>query len=365
MQPMRTQEALPLQLESAIERATEFLCDNQLSSGEIRCFYSTHPKMQENCVLERSPFLTTQVAYSMSYCDSPKGRTFRERASRFLLSEMRSGGVWHYWTAEHPYFKFAPPDLDDTACASIVLKQNGVPFPDNRSIFFCNRQRRGPFYTWIIPRLRDLMRLKFAYWRVVLKQNPIHRHYYYKLHEVASRADIDAVVNANVLFYLGNARATEHAAKFLADIVKAGREAGCDKWHHSKFNLYYSLSRLIAAGFESLEPVRELIKERILASAAPDGGFGESALDTALASCALLNLGTASEAVAKAVDALLLSQQDSGAWPKSFFYFGGREYGGPEKYYGWGSDELTTGFCLEALCRFKKLAGRDLQQVSA
>jgi hypothetical protein len=31
-------------------------------------------------------------------------------------------------------------------------------------------------------------------------------------------------------------------------------------------------------------------------------------------------------------------------------------YGGPKKYYGWGSEELTTGFCIEALGRYQARA---------
>ncbi len=37
-----------------------------------------------------------------------------------------------------------------------------------------------------------------------------------------------------------------------------------------------------------------------------------------------------------------------GSWPRAALY-----YSGPKKLYGWGSEELITGFCLEALLRYQ------------
>ena len=40
-----------------------------------------------------------------------------------------------------------------------------------------------------------------------------------------------------------------------------------------------------------------------------------------------------------------------GHWPRWLLY-----YGGPKLLLGWGSEEMTTGFCLEALARYQNEA---------
>lgn len=43
-----------------------------------------------------------------------------------------------------------------------------------------------------------------------------------------------------------------------------------------------------------------------------------------------------------------LQQMADRSWPRASLY-----YSGPKKRYAWGSEELTTGFCLEALLRYR------------
>nr|MDQ4086669.1 hypothetical protein [Pseudomonadota bacterium] len=94
----------------------------------------------------------------------------------------------------------------------------------------------------------------------------------------------------------------------------------------------------------------DIIERRITATA-PAG-----ALDAALAVSALLSVG---REVPRHLPQLLLGAQlGSGAWPRAALYHGGRarrrdgSYGEPHPDTPrWGSEELTTAFCLEALSR--------------
>jgi hypothetical protein len=49
----------------------------------------------------------------------------------------------------------------------------------------------------------------------------------------------------------------------------------------------------------------------------------------------------------RAIRVLLAREGPAGEWPATAMY-----YGGPKKYYGWGSEEVTTGICIEALSRY-------------
>lgn len=340
-------------LQVAIERGLNYLAASQLTSGEIPCYWSDDKEMSK-LNQDSSPFPTALTAYSLSFSDSEQAKKIIAGALRFLVAQQEAGGVWRYWTPVHPYYKYIPVDLDDTACASLVLKQNNIEMADNSRVFTANESSSG-FYTWIVPRLKDIARYNSSFWKVVLKQNIVKRHLFFKMHEAASPLDIDGVVNANAAYYLGRYYPRidlKNVLAYLSGIVQSQKESTCDKWHLSKFNFYYSVSRLHHAGISGDEMVKARALSVIEPAASESGCLGDTALDTALGACALLNFEIKNSVLAGAIQYLLKMQADDGSWPASIYYFGGPQYGGPEKYYGWGSKELTSAFCLEALSRY-------------
>jgi len=334
-------------LTTAIERGIEFLDGNQLPSGEFKSFRSTDPTMEQDCEFDSSPFPTALIAYSLSFSDSPKAKEIIKKTIKFFLAEMETAGVWRYWTAGHQYHNNIPPDLDDTACASYILKQNGIQFPDNTGLLLANRNQQGLFYTWLVPRFS--LPLNLDYWRVVLREavKPISLYYFWKINESAPN-DVDCVVNANTLLYLGESESTRAVIDYLIQVVEQKKEECCDKWHLSRFNLYYAISRNYSAGMKAFESIRNTVIERIESLSSSDGVIGINIIETALAVCSLLNLKCDSAALHRGIEALLASQKENGVWARFPLY-----YGGPKKYFGWGSEELTTGFCLEALIRYQ------------
>ena len=335
-------------LEEAVARGLAFLRRSQLPSGEFRCLMSTDNALARDCVPDSSPFPTALVAYSLGFAGREEAGDMIDKTLRFFIAEMEGPGLWRYWTKGHQYHSTIPPDLDDVACVSLVLRRHGVAFPPNEKIVLANRDARGLFYTWLTPRLR--MPADAAFWRVALRQllSPVRFYYFWKLNE-SERNDVDCVVNANVLFYLGESARTRAVVEYLLDVFRRGEEECCDKWHLNRFTYYYVVARNFEAGVASLGPVRDECVERIVKSARPDGSIGENVLETALAACALLSWGGAAPAeLARAVEFLLGAQGEGGDWPRAALY-----YGGPKKFYGWGSEELTTGFCLEALLRYR------------
>ncbi len=300
----------------ALDRAIAFLERSQLPSGELRVLASGKP--------DPSIFPTALAAHALSF--APGAAKVRERALDFLLSEMEPHGLWKHWTREHPYHHQLPPDLDDTSCASAALVRGGRTFPDNRALLLRNRNRRGLFYTWklTLAQLRHPL-VCFAFFTKTS----------------AKPFDVDAVVNANALHYLGDApEVVEH----LLRILRENRESQCDKWYENPFAIWYFFSRALHG---STPEAGELIAAKI-AAAKPS-----NALEHALAICALRYWNRPAD-----VAPLLALQLESGAWPAAPLYHGGRArrrdgtFAAPHPDTPhWGSEELTTAFCIEALAR--------------
>lgn len=345
--PSGSEETNANDLDARIGRGLEFLRRSQLPSGEFKVSMSPDLNLERDCVFDSSPFPTALIAYALGFADPTAVSDILEKALRFLLSEMEGPGLWRYWTKRHQSHSTIPPDLDDTACASFVLRRHNVPFPRNLKLILANRTREGIFYTWLTARwpLPPFL----SYWRVVLRQwlHPVKLYYFWKLLE-PTRHDVDCVVNANVLFYLGEDRDTGPVVDYLIDVFQRGEEWRCDGWYSNRFMFYYAISRNFHAGVAAFGEVRDESISRIVAAAKPNGSIGDSVLNTALATCALLSWRSSPPEMEHAVRFLLAEQRADGSWPRAALY-----YSGPKKLYGWGSEELITGFCLEALLHYR------------
>lgn len=339
------------QLPQAIDLGLAYLYHHQYPNGEFCCYMAPDAPMQEWCVPDSTVFLTALITTSLLPL---AGRLQTEeicaRATGFLQYQMLPGGVWNHFTSWHPLYKLLPPDADNTVYVSTFLRARQVPYPhaDSEALLLAQRNAQGLFYTWFTLRLRRTRRR--SYWRTVLREmkNPLATFFFWRQHD-CTRNDIDSVVNANALLHFGLTPATQPALAYLLRLVAENREAGSDNWYHNPFTLYYSLARSYFAGIRALEPARQLIIDRVLATARPSGQLGESALDSALAVSILLYLGCPPATVASAVRFLLAQQRPTGDWPRWIYFYSGRL-----GKVGWGSEELTTGFCLEALARYQQ-----------
>jgi len=334
-------------LEQAIAQGIDFLHAVQLPSGTFQIFCSPHPLLEEKCAPDYSTFQTAQISYCLNFTKSDRVEEIVRRAIRFLLSTMQDGCVWRYTCSPNP--DYLPPDVDDTACISFQLRRHGVSFPDNTGVILGNRDSRGLFYTWVLPRLKWTTHM--SYWRVALRQLLKLRQLYWFYTVTECRPnDLDLVVNANVLYYLGERPETAPIIRRLIQIIEEQAEETCDKYYADRFNFYYFLSRNYAAGIRAFEAVGDTILARIKSYAHPDGVIGSHILHTAQAACALMDWKDHSTVLDDAIQAILRARSPNGGWQKLPFY-----YSGPSKKLAWGSEELTTGFCLEALSRYLNL----------
>jgi len=337
-------------LEEAIVQGIDFLHAKQLPSGTFQIFCSPDPLLEEKCIPDYSTFQTAQISYCLNFIKSEKVEEMLRKAIRFLVGTMQDGCVWRYTCSPNP--DYLPPDVDDTACISFLLRQHGISFPDNTGVILGNRDSHGLFYTWILPRLTWTTHM--SYWRVALRQLlKLRQLYWFYTVTECKPNDLDLVVNANVLHYLGERPETDPIIRCLIQIIEEQAEETCDKYNANRFNFYYFLSRNYAAGVRAFEPVGGTIVERIKSYAHLNGVIGNHILHTALAACALMDWqdrNDHSTVLDNAIQAILCARNSSGGWKKCPFY-----YSGPSKKLAWGSEELTTGFCLEALSRYRNL----------
>ena len=296
-----------------------------------------------------SLFATSIVGLALSASDDPLARSIADRAARYLRGQMEPPGVWRHWLSEHPQYDALPPDADDTACVSCVLRRHGIDFPDNSSLLLANRDRRGRFYTWLVPR-RSHPAAALAIWRPALRRgrHPVLAQLFWR-RTSAAPYDVDAVVNAGVLLYLGDGAHARPVVSYLLEVLARREMAHCDKWYRSPFLFYAAVSRCAEAGVSGLEEAGMTIAARIAAATSKDGQIGAGPVDTALGLTALTIWNVESRTCARAARYLVTSQSSDGSWPAEPVYFGGP----PEdpQVPSWGSEELTTALCVEALSR--------------
>lgn len=334
---------------AAVGRALEFLQREQLESGQFPMEYSllgkrhfgtdaaeTHP--------EKSPFCSAYVAHSLSFSGDHRARKMIHRAVEFLKGEMTGDGLWRYWCKDAPLHRQIPPDVDDTACISDLLRSMRQPVPENEDLLLSNMTTSGMFYTWIIPRVTT--RASARWWRTVLGDITWGRAVSF-WRAGAARGDVDSVVNANVLLYLGERDVTGPVIERLLDIAESGHEDRTDRWYRSVPAFYYAVSRAYARGIERLAPAGEHLDSRYASLGHPDGRIGEDSLQTAMAVCSLMNFGHPPAAYARQLEYLGEAQESDGGWAACPIYFDGRRV--PQ--IAWSSRCVTTAFCIEALVR--------------
>lgn len=337
------------QLDEAIEGGVRFLRQRQKPDGSFSVYYSLDHTFECGCTDDLTLFGAAMVAHCLGHVDSTEAQTIIDRSVALFLNEMRSG-VWRYWIRRHPYYKNIPPDVDTTSCVSIVLKRQGVHFPDNRAVLELNRDGSGMFFTWIKPRVR--MTLNPMYWGIIFPQiiKPIRSLLYWRVFN-ARPSDKDGLINANVLMYLGVNTFTFPIAEFLCDSLAKGEEETCDKWYRNALLFYYFTSRALCSLLAEKDDVSATIVERTIGKLRAES----APLNLAFGICALITCGADAPELSEAVQHLLDIQDRDGSWAACPMY-----YDGPRRLGAFGSEELTTGFCLEALARYRALRRRNL-----
>lgn len=205
----------------------------------------------------------------------------KQKAAQFL--------AWRYWSSRNPNHKRLPPDVDDTACVASALRNHYSPllyqllFGSNTQLILNNRNKQGLFYTWLgIPQERN---------------------------------DVDSVVNANVLSYLGDSEETQAVSDYLNQILLKDQEEESYLYYLNNLTLYYFISRAYFEGVSSLKASQDAIITKTMSQ--EDSAF-DSDMNRAMAICTLLNYQYNDMAVLEPrINRLLESQGEDGSWSKA------------------------------------------------
>lgn len=327
----------------AIDRATTWLLGVQAPTGEVPSWATPLGPDAPQWEPDSLQFITALVALALADVPGPSAAEVVDRAVAFLRREREDHALWRYWSADHEQRDLTPPDADDTACCSMAVALRGDSTAENVPLLLANRDRRGRFRTWFLPR-RTRPRLRRA---LRDERRPAIRAVRQELWESteAEPGDVDLVVNANVCRYLGPERAPAAAVGWIADEVRAGREATADKWHRNRFTAYSSIAAAGATGIAPLAALGPLLVERIADHEGGDGLVGP-ALDTALALLALQHVEGPADLRRRLAAGLRDLQGPDGSWARDVFY-----HGGPDEVFGWGSEALTTAYAVGVLAR--------------
>lgn len=344
-------------IDSTILKGVRYLHQHQYPNGEF-CSYIGSEDHLKDCIAHSHVFPTSLICYSLlGLRDIPEAEEILQLSASFLQFQCMRSGVWNQYTSWSTWFPAFPCDVDNTSCASIVLRALNRPYTENRQMLCYNRSKNGLFYTWYT--FRPQLILNKDYWLLALRafRNPIIAYHFWTKNE-ATRYDIDGAVNANVLLYLGLNEDTAAIIPYLLNIIATESEADCDLWYRNPLVVYYFISRNYSAGVKELEPSKLPMTERILSLVRADGSIGDSALDTAMGIISLIHLDHDSPVLDAAVQALVRSQNTYGEWPRWSIYYDGRE-----KLQCFGSEEITTGYCLEALSRYKSQLSKRYETI--
>ena len=308
------------EISNAIEKAIGFLESAQLPSGEIPIEVSATPAMTGECVREPCVFPAALAARTLAITSA--AARVRSRTLDFLEREMNREGLWRHPSSDKPQNYDTPFDVDDTSIASVALAAAGRKVPDNRRLLLANRDRDGRFRTWIV-----------RWW-----PHPVLTRRFFR-YTTAEVSDVDAVVEANVVLYLGEREETRAAITNMLQVVTNNREMMSTKWYESVFTVWYFFSHALR---EIAPQAGEMIVPRIA------GATPRNALELAQATSTLLLWNRTPD-----IQPLLDKQLPSGAWPRAGFYHMGREpIDSPPTPPWWGSEALTTMFAVEALTRY-------------
>ncbi|MBL8679955.1 MAG: hypothetical protein JNK05_12350 [Myxococcales bacterium] len=300
-------------MDTRIRRAVEALVALQLDDGEWPTTIASRMDMGGVTAPDTNYFTTPQVLWSLRALRSEFGQAL-ERGARFVEAGARRG-AWPFWTPK--VRRPVDPDVDTTACAAAALVAVDRDFDAAPAIAACLAMRDDDqrFLTWI----RDRSRAN----------------------------DVDAVVNANALWLLGDHPAAEPVVDWLLALIAARAEAAALLYYDRPLTVLHATSRALVAGCAALERGRGVMLERLETLATEETAFGD-ALDNAYALVVANNLGEGrSRLAARARDALWRQQRADGLWP-GVSAWNGPEHPAPRMLW-WGAEAWTTAVAIEGL----------------
>ena len=316
---------------AAVERGIDFLEDIVAPNGGWPCWRYDDTGLVGGRHLEYPPFAAALGLLALDACDHPGAGVLVARTRDFITSCMRYPGIWSY--------PDLPPSVDDTAICALAVgphpwlrmgRLRGLNF----DVMLSHRDRDGRFLLWMPD----------DDWPTGLDN------------------EVDAVVNANVLAYMGDHAETRAAQHWIETVVADRREADASPYYVEPVDLHFALARAGRFRDGIFSELRPTLAGRIVERLEADGGFGDPMRTAqALSALDMLAFDLAEVPLAAVVESLIEAQRGDGSWRPCLAWKeppgwadwvavneGPRHVRPPR---GFASEALTTAFCIEALQR--------------
>ena len=300
-------------VDQKIKSALSYLEKKQERNGDFASESCRSVQRKECTKHTGSVFIPTFISYSLKFVkNNSVADSIYDKGIDFIRSKRGSGDLWRFWGTK------IDPDLDDTACASFLLESEGEKLLNKEKIYN-NRNNEGHFNTWIRSDRKN---------------------------------DVDAVVNTNVLLYLGENPKTAASCNLVVNSILDSNESRVLYYYPDSNTLFYTLSR---AHFEkklsciekAVPFITMKVKDRLKNSINE-----KNAMQTAMLLNTLLNFNQRSEITYDAVEMLHKTQRRDGSWEGSVFFIAG-EPPDPASFY-YFSDETATALVIEFLSRYTR-----------
>ncbi len=182
--------------------------------------------------------------------------------------------------------------------------------------------------------------------------------------------DVDAVVNANVLAYLGDSEETRAAQRWLEALVADRREDGASPYYIEPLDLHFALARATRFRDGLFRALRPTLVSRFRERLDADGGLDDPMRTAqALSGLDMLAADLEEAALAAVVERLIEDQRRDGSWrpcpawgTPAWWADWVAANKGPQHVrpqLGFASELITTAFCIEAMQRSLGASGRE------
>lgn len=195
--------------EAAVTHGIGFLDSVVGADGAWRCDWSGPTQPPEDRI---PPFVAAFGVLALDAAADERAAALISRSRRFILSRIEAPGIWRW--APHDF------EVDSTSICSLAAGPQRHPWlllGRNVRVILSRRDDSGRFPTWMGS-----------------------------CGPFGEPNDIDPVVNANVVTYLGDRDETRASQRWIERLVVADRVAGSSIWYRP-MDLYYSVSRAIHA----------------------------------------------------------------------------------------------------------------------
>ncbi len=298
--------------QEAVESGLGFIVAGQWPSGEFPTRFAPTPDLDEAGWVS-SIYLTTYVAESLGARGGAATAITQAvgGCADFVARHVEPDGIWRFFADSQ---RWPPPDADDTACALALLQRAGRPIV---SSFFSQldrwRAQSGACLTWLDDEMNE-----------------------------AGAYHADGVVNANVLLAAARHGLTlPSIVGWLARYARIGKLDRLSVYSDSPCVVAWLITR--AAREDTSGRLREILPW-VGASLRRSLRRSDDAdeLDVAMELMTLLRTGNPDDRTDALAERLLATQRGDGSWAARAFF---QDF--TPRYYG--SEELTTALCVEAL----------------